>query len=83
MFTGIVEKTASVASVVDGPGFKRLIVLLDLEGLKTGQSIAINGVCLTVAEFSPYEVVFEVVKETSPRVGTLGPASKPKLEGCG
>jgi riboflavin synthase len=82
MFTGIVEKTASVASVVDGPGFKRLIVLLDLEGLKTGQSIAINGVCLTVAEFSPYEVVFEVVKETLEKtnLGTLGAGDLVNIE---
>jgi len=74
MFTGIVEKTAAVASIADGPGFKQLIVLLDLDGLKTGQSIAINGVCLTIAEVSPYEVIFEVVKETLEKtnLGTLG-----------
>jgi riboflavin synthase len=64
MFTGIVEKTAVVAGIADGPGFRRLTLTLDVENLKIGQSIAVNGCCLTVAENSEDETVFDVVKET-------------------
>jgi riboflavin synthase len=74
MFTGIVEKTAAVSSVVDGPGFRRLTLALNLRDLQTGQSIAVNGCCLTAAEVSPAEVVFEIVSETLDKtnLGTLG-----------
>jgi riboflavin synthase len=69
MFTGIVEKVAQVTGVADGPGFRRLTVALGLDEVKSGQSIAINGCCLTVAEVgaagqAPGEVAFDVIKES-------------------
>jgi len=71
MFTGIVEKTATVAGVADGPGFRRLA--LNPADLRPGQSVAVNGCCLTVAEVTPGTAVFEVVKETLDKtnLGTL------------
>jgi riboflavin synthase len=64
MFTGIIEKTATVTGVTDGTGFRELTISLDSENLRIGQSIAINGCCLTVARILPHEVGFDVIKET-------------------
>jgi riboflavin synthase len=74
MFTGIVEKTARVAGIADGPGFRRLTLALSLSDLRPGQSVAVNGCCLTVAEISPHEAAFEIVKETLDKtnLGALG-----------
>jgi riboflavin synthase len=67
MFTGIVEKTAKVAGVADGPGFRRLSLALDLPDGRLGESIAVNGCCLTLAEITPGKADFDVVKETLER----------------
>lgn len=64
MFTGIIEKTVHVIGVAQGPGFRRLTVSSDWLDVKDGESIAINGVCLTVAELRQGELGFDVVKET-------------------
>jgi riboflavin synthase len=73
MFTGIVEKTARVAGVADRSHFRRLTLVADIPDLKLGESIAVNGCCLTVAEVRGFEVEFDVVKETLDRtnLGTL------------
>jgi riboflavin synthase len=63
MFTGIVEKISKVVAVVDTPGFRRLSLMLNFE-VEPGQSIAVNGCCLTVAEPSPQGAVFDVIRET-------------------
>jgi riboflavin synthase len=82
MFTGIVEKTAVVSGVADGPGFRRLALALKLPSLRIGQSVAVNGCCLTVAEISPEEAVFEVVKETLDKtnLGLLGIGDRVNIE---
>lgn len=66
MFTGIVEEINQVKSVS-----KRLkITLLEIkadrvrEDLKIGDSVAVNGVCLTVAEKKTDTLSFEVMPET-------------------
>jgi riboflavin synthase len=64
MFTGIVEKTVAVASVSDGPMFRRLAINPQWDDIKLGDSVAINGVCLTVAELTGGLVGFDVIKET-------------------
>jgi riboflavin synthase len=64
MFTGIVERTARVTAVADGAMFRRLTVGIDWFGAKLGQSIAVNGVCLTAAEVGPGRVGFDVIAET-------------------
>jgi len=74
MFTGIVENIAKVSGIADGPGFRRLTLALNFGDLQIGQSVAVNGCCLTAAEVSPAEVVFEIVSETLDKtnLGTLG-----------
>jgi riboflavin synthase len=64
MFTGIIERTARVIGVAQGPGFLRLTISSTWPDVQDGESIAVNGVCLTVAERSPGEIGFDVVKET-------------------
>ena len=49
MFTGIVERTVHVASVSEATGFVRLNLAIDWTDIKPGDSVAVNGVCLTVA----------------------------------
>ena len=67
MFTGIVERTARVIAVADGPKFRRLTIAHDWNDVRYGESVAINGVCLTVAEFDEGKVGFDVIKETLDR----------------
>jgi riboflavin synthase len=64
MFTGIVEKCVRVIGVADGPKFNRLTLAVDWTDVKPGDSVAVNGVCLTVAEKSPGQLAFDVVQET-------------------
>lgn len=73
MFTGIVERTLKVLGVADGPMFRRLTLGCDWEDLRLGESIAINGACLTVAEIGENQVGFDVVQETLEKtnLGTL------------
>ncbi len=55
MFTGIIEETGTVESI--HPGDKSIRLTLTLRktggGLKVGDSLAVNGCCLTVAELTP------------------------------
>lgn len=64
MFTGIIERTVRVIGAAQGPGFVRLTIANVWPDVVDGESIAVNGVCLTVAEHSPTEIGFDVVKET-------------------
>ena len=64
MFTGIVERSVPVVGVTDGPMFRRLTLAVDWNDLKKGESIAVNGVCLTIAEMEPGKIGFDVITET-------------------
>jgi len=54
MFTGIVEETGTVERIVAGERSIRLTVQANLcaRGLKAGDSLAVNGCCLTVVRMS-------------------------------
>ncbi|MCY4144073.1 MAG: riboflavin synthase subunit alpha [Gammaproteobacteria bacterium] len=66
MFTGLVANACSVVSVDDSESVRRLnIALGELSaGLETGASVAINGVCLTVAMIDDGLASFDVVPAT-------------------
>ena len=64
MFTGIVEKTVRVLAVADGPRFRRLTLEAHWNDVADGESIAINGCCLTVAGIEQDRVAFDVISET-------------------
>jgi len=84
MFTGIVERTLKVISVSDGPMFRRLVIAADWDDVKLGDSIAINGVCLTVAELDRARgtIGFDVIKETLDKtnLGVLQPGDDVNVE---
>src|SRR5687767_13578827 len=64
MFTGIVEKSVAVVSVVPGPKFRRITLGREWDDVKLGESIAINGVCLTVADIGEVTLGFDAIAET-------------------
>jgi riboflavin synthase len=67
MFTGIVRERASVASFGDG----RLIVKTGI-GAAIGDSVAVDGVCLTVVEAQNGRLAFDVMDETLRRAKPFG-----------
>lgn len=64
MFTGIVEKSVKVVEVADNPKFRRLVIERIWEDLRHGDSIAINGCCLTIAELAAGKLCFDVITES-------------------
>ena len=53
MFTGIVDDVGTIESIARTPAGLELRVASRYEGVKDGESIALNGVCLTVREHGP------------------------------
>jgi len=64
MFNGIVEKTVKVLGAVDGLKFRRLTLACDWEDVRSGESIAVNGCCLTISVLEPGRLGFDVIPET-------------------
>jgi riboflavin synthase len=66
MFTGIIEETGEVESFARAPGSWRLKVLArTVQGRgMLGESIAVNGCCLTAVDFDGSAVTFDVLEET-------------------
>lgn len=73
MFSGIVEQKSLVISVQKNPGLMRLHVDLGAQarGLRLGASVAVAGVCLTVAELTTTIAGFDIMGETLAKT-TLG-----------
>lgn len=66
MFTGIVEETGQVVSFTRGEAAWRLQIAARaaLTDVTLGDSIAVNGCCLTVAAFDQEHLFFDVLEET-------------------
>jgi riboflavin synthase alpha subunit len=64
MFTGIIHQTASILSVADVAPGKRISMRARGANHVVGESIAINGCCLTVADITDGVLVFDVIPET-------------------
>ncbi|MFF7980417.1 riboflavin synthase [Streptomyces sp. NPDC007901] len=84
MFTGIVEELGEITAVEnlgDASRF-RLRGPVVTEGAQHGDSIAVNGVCLTVVEHEGDEFTADVMQETLQRssLGALGVGSRVNLE---
>ncbi|MBI5096750.1 MAG: riboflavin synthase [Nitrospirae bacterium] len=73
MFTGLIEEVGTVRGLRSQAGGMRLSIAgkTVLDGIKTGDSIAINGACLTVVEMSHSVFGADVSKETLTKT-TLG-----------
>ena len=80
MFTGIVEEIGKIISA--SPGKLTVSAGTVLQGMVPGASIAVNGVCLTVADFNRNSFTVDVMEETLRRsnLGHLSSGSKVNLE---
>lgn len=84
MFTGIVSEVGDVQASVQTDRGRRLTIQAPLtrEGLVVGDSVAVNGVCLTVVDLRPGVFDLEAVPETLSRsnLGDLEEGSTVNLE---
>lgn len=84
MFTGIIEELGSVRSLREIPGGLRIGISAHTvtQGTRAGDSIAVNGVCLTVLEPSDEGFSADISPETLERttLGRLAPGSPVNLE---
>jgi riboflavin synthase len=86
MFSGLIVYRGAVVSNDVAPSGGRTLVLdandARGEGARVGDSIAVNGVCLTVTQIHHDRVTFDVVPETLARstLGALSPGEETNLE---
>ena len=84
MFTGIVEEKGRIAGIVSGSSSGEIAIEADavVECTKIGDSIAVNGVCLTVTGFRSDGFTADVMPETLRRsnLGTLRRGDPVNLE---
>jgi riboflavin synthase len=84
LFTGIIEELGRVRSIVSLGENARIVIEAHTvtEGTNHGDSIAVNGVCLTALDITPDSFAADVSKETLQRstLGRLKPDSPVNLE---
>ncbi|HEX7376970.1 MAG TPA: riboflavin synthase [Pirellulales bacterium] len=84
MFTGLIQALGAILKVIDEPPGKRLVVrqAAELGAVRLGDSVAINGCCLTVVDVSPEDWSFEAGPETLRRtnLGDLKAGGEVNLE---
>ncbi|MBA7711744.1 Riboflavin synthase [subsurface metagenome] len=80
MFTGIIDEAGRVVSIPAG----KLVIAASrvLEGMQSGGSVAVNGICLTVTDFSDKNFSVDVMPETLRRtnLGLLHSGDRVNLE---
>lgn len=84
MFTGIIEELGNIASVLPADDGMRITIAANLvtDGSRNGDSIAVNGVCLTALDVGPTSFAADVSQETLDRstLGELAAGSPVNLE---
>ncbi|MCH5186562.1 MAG: riboflavin synthase [Oscillospiraceae bacterium] len=84
MFTGLIEETGTVIKLERGYNICRLSIKAEkiFSDLKTGDSVAVNGVCLTAESIDGNIFTADVMNETLRRsnLGKLSPGSPVNLE---
>jgi len=85
MFTGIIQAVGEIRGLETRGGDARLRVAtgkLDMTGVALGDSIAVNGVCLTAIAINGHELAADVSRETLSltTLGGLGPGRRVNLE---
>ncbi len=79
MFTGLVEAVGVVSRLEPaGPGLRLRVRTALASGLKPGDSVAVNGCCLTVTETDGEEMLADIGPETV-RVTTIGLLQRDQL----
>ena len=84
MFTGIIEELGTVQSFTPNEGGAKMIVSARVvtSDAKEGDSVAVNGVCLTAVDIKPDSFSADLSQETLDRstLGNLGAGSRVNLE---
>jgi len=84
MFTGIVETVGVIEKIEPGDDLTRLVIDAEsiADGVKLGDSVAVNGGCLTVTSLLDGRFTFEAIPETLQRtnLGDLELGSRVNLE---
>jgi len=84
MFTGIVEEMGTLTAGEAAPGGIRLVFEAGtvIDGTRVGDSISVNGCCLTVVDIGPGRWAADAVPETLSRtnLGALRPGDRVNLE---
>ncbi|WP_132975205.1 riboflavin synthase [Thiobaca trueperi] len=85
MFTGIIQSVGQIQRLEPRGGDVRLLIgtgKLPLDGVMPGDSIAVNGVCLTAVELTGQGFAADVSRETLDltTLGALAPGSRVNLE---
>jgi riboflavin synthase len=83
VFTGLVEEVGRVSGLEAGEMFRlSLSANRTVEGTRVGDSVSVNGVCLTVNELDGETLVFNAMPETLRRsaLGSLAEGSAVNLE---
>ena len=84
MFTGIVEETGKVISFEEKESAWRLVLKAHevTRDLQMGDSVAVNGCCLTAVAFSEDQIEFDLLEESKrlTSIGEVGVGAKVNLE---
>ena len=84
MFTGIIRHVGTVVAVTTTPAGRALRIELGplSHGLRLGDSVAIDGACLSATSLAPQAATFDVIHETLGRttLGRLKTGSRVNLE---
>lgn len=84
MFTGIVQEVGEVVEVAPEANGARIAVRMPglAPDVAMGDSVAVNGTCLTAVELGPERIAFEAMGETLAKTttGALAPGSAVNLE---
>ncbi|MFT3742954.1 MAG: riboflavin synthase [Pyrinomonadaceae bacterium] len=84
MFTGLIEELGTIQSLSEHAGGVRIVVAANLvtSDISNGDSIAVNGVCLTALEPTPNSFAADMSPETLDRttLGRLAAGSRVNLE---
>ncbi len=83
MFTGIVEATGEVSALAPAQQGVRMTVRapdLDFSDVRTGDSVCVNGVCLTVVEQGVQTFTVDVSRETLDCTAGFEPGAQVNLE---
>ena len=84
MFTGLVEELGQIADIEHGAGGARIVISASIvtSDIAKGDSIAVNGVCLTALDVTASSFAADVSPETLDRttIGNLAVGSRVNLE---
>jgi riboflavin synthase len=77
MFTGLVEEGGIIESLTPADGGARLVISARrvLDGLEVGDSVAVNGACLTAVRIADHTFAVDCVAETMRRTALGGAAA--------